>query len=100
MSALSIVLTRKISKKVETTVILLYMGIAYVICGCAGLFSVGKPSNPALWEWGLASAISVLGVVQEYCLIYAVTLESPAVVTIIGQLQIVLAYIVQVIFAL
>ena len=96
MSALGIVLTKKISKKVEKTVILFYLGIAYVICGSIGLFSVGVPSNPAVWEWGLASGISVLGVVQQYCLIYAVTLESPARVTIVRQMQIVLAYIVQV----
>jgi len=96
MSALGIVLTKKISKKVEKTVILFYLGVAYVVCGSAGLFSAGNPSNPPLWEWGLASGISVLGVMQQYCMIYAVTLESPARVSIVRQTQIVLAYIVQI----
>ena len=96
MSALGIVLTKKISKKVEKTVILFYLGLASAICGVIGLFSVGNPGVPPLWEWGLALAIGLLGLVQQYCLIYAVTLESPSRVTIVRQMQIILAYIVQV----
>jgi len=95
MSALGIVLTKKISKKVEKTVILFYLGLASAICGVIGLFSVGNPGVPPLWEWGLALAIGLLGLVQQYCLIYAVTLESPSRVTIVRQMQIILAYIVQ-----
>ncbi len=40
--------------------------------------------------------ISVLGIGQQYCLISAVGLESPSKVTVIRQLQIVVAYIIQV----
>ena len=68
------------------------------VCGIIGLFSVGRPSLPPVREWGLAVGISCLGLLQQYCLIYAVTLESPARVTIVRQMQIVLAYIVQVKF--
>ena len=39
--------------------------------------------------------VGILGLVQQYCLIYAVALESPSTVTIIRQMQIILAYIVQ-----
>ena len=95
MSALGLVLTKKISKKVEKTVILFYLGLASAICGAIGLFSVGTPSIPAAWEWGLGLGIGILGMVQQYCLVYAVTLESPSTVTIIRQMQIILAYIVQ-----
>jgi hypothetical protein len=42
------------------------------------------------------SGISVLGIGQQYCLISAVGLESPSKVTVIRQLQIVLAYVIQV----
>ena len=96
MSALGIVLTKKISKKVEKTVILTYLGFASTVCGAIGLVSLGQPSNPPLWEWGLAVGIGALGLVQQYCLIYAVTLESPSRVTIVRQMQIILAYTVQV----
>jgi len=96
MSALGLVLTKKISKKVEKTVILFYMGIAYILFGSISLFALGNPSIPEVNEWGMAVGISVLGVLQQYCLIYAVTLESPARVTIVRQMQIVLAYIVQI----
>ena len=95
MSALGIVLTKKISNTVEKTVIPFYLGLASAICGVIGLFSVGNPGVPPLWEWGLALAIGLLGLVQQYCLIYAVTLESPSRVTIVRQMQIILAYIVQ-----
>ena len=66
------------------------------ICGTIGLFTFGDPSVPPPRDWGLAVGISCLGLLQQYCLIYAVTLESPARVTIVRQMQIVLAYIVQV----
>jgi len=97
MSAIGIVLTKKISKKLEKTVILFYLGVASSICGGIGLVSLGHPGNPAMWEWGTSIGIGVLGLVQQYCLIYAVTLESPARVTIVRQMQIVLAYIVQIV---
>ena len=95
MSALGIVLTKEISQMVEKTVILFYLGLSSAVCGAIGLFSVGTASMPAAWEWGLALGIGILGLVQQYCLIYAVTLESPSTVTIIRQMQIILAYIVQ-----
>jgi len=96
MSALSLVLTKMVATKVDKTVILFYIGVGIVVAGTAGLFSVGRPrlALPA-WEWGLAVGIAVLGLVQQYCLIFAVTLESPARVTLVRQLQIIMAYGVQ-----
>jgi len=96
MSALSLVLTKMVATKVDKTVILFYIGVGIVVAGTAGLFSVGRPQlDLPAWEWGLATGIAVLGLVQQYCLIYAVTLESPARVTLVRQLQIIMAYGVQ-----
>jgi len=96
MSALSLVLTKMVATKVDKTVILFYIGVGIVVAGTAGLFSVGRPQlDLPAWEWGLAAGIAVLGLVQQYCLIYAVTLESPARVTLVRQLQIIMAYGVQ-----
>eukprot|EP00088_Acartia_fossae_P008244 TRINITY_DN13925_c0_g1_i1.p1 TRINITY_DN13925_c0_g1~~TRINITY_DN13925_c0_g1_i1.p1 ORF type:complete len:486 (+),score=101.79 TRINITY_DN13925_c0_g1_i1:36-1493(+) len=97
MSALGLVLTKKIAKQVEKIVILFYLGVASVILGLVGLFTFGEPANPPLWEWGMSVGIGLLGLVQQYFLIYAVTLESPARVQIVRTLQIVLAYVVQVV---
>jgi drug/metabolite transporter (DMT)-like permease len=90
------VTTKLITKRVEKTVILFYLGLASALCGTAGLFSVGRPSNPAVWEWVVAVSVGVLGLVQQYCLVYAVHLESPSRVSVVRQLQIVIAYVVQV----
>jgi len=97
MSAFSLVVTKMVATKVDKTVILFYIGVGIVVAGTAGLFSVGRPQLVELpaWEWGLAGGIAVLGLVQQYCLIYAVTLESPARVTLVRQLQIIMAYGVQ-----
>ena len=48
------------------------------------------------WEWILTILIGILGLVQQYCLVWAVQLESPARVTVVRSLQIILAYAVQV----
>jgi len=97
MSATGLVLTKLISKKVEKAVILFYIGLASAAAGLSGLLSVGKPSlSPPLWEWGLSLAICFLGLLQQYCLVWAVTLESPARVTIVRTMQIIFAYGVQV----
>merc|ERR1719309_14807 len=70
---------------------------ACFICGGAGLLSFGHPSlSPPGWEWGLTFGICFLGLTQQYCLIWAVVLESPAKVTVIRTLQIIFAYGVQV----
>ncbi len=53
-SAIGIVLTKKIAKQTEETVITFYLGVASVICGLIGLFCTGQPSNPPLWEWFLS----------------------------------------------
>jgi hypothetical protein len=53
-SAIGIVLTKKIAKQTEETVITFYLGVASVICGLIGLFSTGQPSNPPIWEWFLS----------------------------------------------
>ena len=100
MSAIGIVLTKKVTHRFQKNIILFYLGVAAVLCGGSGLLIAGTPSIPPLWEWGVAAGISVLGLLQQYCLVYAVQLESPSRVTIIRQFQIVLAYIVQVIIFL
>jgi len=97
MSALGIVLTKFISKKVEKLIILFYLGVASSMCGAIGLFTFGHPSVPELDEWILAVTIGFLGLVQQYVLVWAVQLESPARVTIVRQMQIVLAYAVQIV---
>jgi len=97
MSALGIVLTKFISKKVEKLIILFYLGVASSMCGSIGLFTFGHPSCPGLDEWVLAIIIGLLGLVQQYVLVWAVQLESPARVTIVRQMQIVLAYTVQIV---
>jgi len=102
MSALGLVLTKLIALTVRRSTILLFMGLAIALCGGIGLAALGKPSlllhNPqlALHDWLLAISIGLLGLVQQYVLIWAITLESPAVVTCIRSLQILLAYGVQV----
>lgn len=96
MSALGIVLTKFICKKVEKLIILFYLGVASSMCGSIGLFTFGHPSCPEYDEWLLAITIGFLGLVQQYVLVWAVQLESPARVTIVRQMQIVLAYAVQI----
>jgi drug/metabolite transporter (DMT)-like permease len=95
-SAAGMVTTKLITKRVEQTVILFYLGLASSVCGTVGLFSVGRPSVPALWEWAVAVSVGVLGLIQQYCLVFAVHLESPSRVSVVRQLQIVIAYVVQV----
>jgi len=98
MSALGLVLTKLISKKVEKAVIMFYLGVAGGVCGITALMSFGTPSlDPPLWEWGLALTVSFLGLLQQYCLVWAVQLESPARVTVIRTMQIIFAYCVQVV---
>ena len=72
MSALGIVLTKLISKKVEKLIILFYLGVASSMCGSIGLFTLGHPSCPGLDEWVLAVTIGILGLVQQYVLVWAV----------------------------
>jgi len=95
-SAAGMVMTKLITKRVEKTVILFYLGLASALCGAVGLFSLGRPSVPVLWEWAVAVSVAVLGLIQQYCLVYAVHLESPSRVSVVRQLQIVIAYVVQV----
>ena len=95
-SAVGMVTTKLITKRVEKTVILFYLGLASWLCGAVGLFSVGRPSIPAWWEWLVALGVAILGLVQQYCLVYAVHLESPSRVSVVRQFQIVIAYVVQV----
>ena len=46
MSAISLVLTKKVAKKVEKTVILFHIGIGIMLSGLVGLVMLGRPSNP------------------------------------------------------
>jgi len=98
MSAIGIVLTKLLANKVEKAVILFYLGLAAAFCGAVGLVTLDKPklAVPA-WEWILTVLIGILGLVQQYCLVWAVQLESPARVTVVRSLQIILAYAVQVV---
>ena len=54
MSALGVVLTKKITKQVDKNVIMFYLGVGTIVCGFIGLFGFGKPSNPPAWEWALS----------------------------------------------
>ncbi len=54
MSALGVVLTKKITKQVDKNVIMFYLGVGTVVCGFIGLFGFGAPSNPPAWEWALS----------------------------------------------
>ena len=113
MSALGIVLTKLISKSVEKLLILFYLGLATATTGTVGLLVFGQPSLAPATDWVLAIVIGLLGMVQQYVLVWAVQvttvnlnifllrlnifqLESPARVTVVRQFQIVLAYGVQV----
>ena len=72
MSALGSVLTKLISGEVEKLIIMFYLGLAYCIFGTIGLFTVGQPSIPEYEEWLLAIAIGLLGLLQQYALVWAV----------------------------
>jgi drug/metabolite transporter (DMT)-like permease len=61
-SAIGIVLTKRISDQVADPVIAFYLGLAAALCGTAGLFTAGKPSNPPPWEWFLALGSVVLSI--------------------------------------
>ena len=76
MSALGIVLTKLISKQVEKVVILLYLGLAAIICGTIGLVTFGQPSLANTRDWVLAIIIGVLGMVQQYLLVWAVQVTN------------------------
>ena len=71
MSALGTVLTKVISKEVEKVIILFYLGVATCCCGTIGLFTFGHPSIPGYEEWLLAIAIGLLGLLQQYALVWA-----------------------------
>ena len=71
MSALGAVLTKVISKGVEKVIILFYLGVATCCCGTIGLFTFGHPSIPGYEEWLLAIAIGLLGLLQQYALVWA-----------------------------
>jgi drug/metabolite transporter (DMT)-like permease len=67
-SAIGIVLTKKIAKQTEETVITFYLGVASVICGLIGLFSTGQPSNPPVWEWFLSlGQLFLKGKKKNFC---------------------------------
>ena len=72
MSALGIVLTKLTSAQVEKLIILFYLGIAITVCGSIGLLSLGRPSNPPLCDWILGVSIAVLGLSQQYVLVWAI----------------------------
>ena len=71
MSALGTVLTKVISKEVEKVITLFYLGVATCCCGTIGLFTFGYPSIPDYEEWLLAIAIGLLGLLQQYALVWA-----------------------------
>ena len=72
MSAMGIVLTKLVSKQVEKLIILFYLGIATSLCGVTGLFLFGKPSLPGPRDWTMSVAIALLGMLQQYILVWAV----------------------------
>ena len=72
MSAMGIVLTKLTSSHVEKLIILFYLGLAITICGTIGLFSLGRPGVPPLRDWLIGITIGLLGLVQQYVLVWAI----------------------------
>jgi len=103
MSAFGIVLLKLIARRVKKSVSMLFIGLATTICAGVGLAALGKPSlllhDPqlAVHDWLLAISIALLGMAQQYGLIWAVAFESPSVVTSVRSLQILMAFGVQVV---
>ena len=75
MSAMGIVLTKLTSSHVEKLIILFYLGLAITICGTIGLFSLGRPGVPPLRDWLIGITIGLLGLVQQYVLVWAIQVE-------------------------
>ena len=76
MSALGIVLTKLISKSVEKLLILFYLGLATATTGTVGLLVFGQPSLAPATDWVLAFVIGLLGMVQQYVLVWAVQVTT------------------------
>ena len=76
MSALGIVLTKLISKSVEKLLILFYLGLATATTGTVGLLVFGQPSLAPATDWVLAIVIGLLGMVQQYVLVWAVQVTT------------------------
>ena len=97
MSTLASCLQDWIPRKVKGAHIQFYIGLATTICGATNLPSHGFSSLllPAR-EWVLVFIISVLGLLQEYCLHWAdKSLKSPTRVAAIRTRAILLAFAVQ-----
>ena len=56
----------------EKLIILFYLGLATTLCGSVGLFVFGHPSLPGARDWVLSVVIGLLGMVQQYILVWAV----------------------------
>jgi len=95
MSAWGVVLNKLVANDVDKPVILFYLGFACSACGLLGLFTLGQPSVGSYHDWIVGVAIGLLGLLTQFFLVWAVQLESPARVTIMRQMQIILGYIVQ-----
>ena len=76
MSAMGIVLTKLTSSHVEKLIILFYLGLAITICGTIGLFSLGRPGVPPLRDWLIGITIGLLGLVQQYVLVWAIQVRT------------------------
>ncbi|XP_023321330.1 solute carrier family 35 member G1-like [Eurytemora carolleeae] len=98
MSAIGLVLAKTISKQVDKYLTLFYLGLAYILCGGVYLTGSGELRIGTIQDWILAVCISCFGIFQQFCTLYALSMESPATVSVLRQLQIVLAYIVQAVF--
>lgn len=82
--------TKEDLQKVEKTVILFYLAWPPLSVASSGCSAGGNQGVPPLWEWAWPLAIwAPSASMQQYCLIYAVTLESPSRVTIVRQMQII-----------
>jgi drug/metabolite transporter (DMT)-like permease len=99
LSALSAVLTKKITKHFEKILISLYLGISIGSVGIMQLL-IFNPKAPTLPEspypWLIAILVACLGMTQQFCLIAALKLESATRVTLIRSLQIVVSFIIQI----
>ena len=60
----------------EKLLILFYLGLATATTGTVGLLVFGQPSLAPATDWVLAIVIGLLGMVQQYVLVWAVQVTT------------------------
>eukprot|EP00096_Caligus_rogercresseyi_P006199 TRINITY_DN22485_c0_g1_i1.p1 TRINITY_DN22485_c0_g1~~TRINITY_DN22485_c0_g1_i1.p1 ORF type:complete len:407 (-),score=37.91 TRINITY_DN22485_c0_g1_i1:1-1221(-) len=101
LSALGSVFTKKISSNLSKQIIAFFFGAAILTVGLLSIpFQDASipflPSDP--WVWGLAVIVGTLGVLQQFCLIGAISKGCPTKVTMVRSLQIVFSFSIQILY--